>query len=205
MVVSPMHPDVLRLTINPLGVPRLFGFCFDHIPSFAQLWIRTIFPEWFLPRYLTIKPQRKGLEEQFETERKAYHQLEAVQGILVPKLYGQVKYNRTRWLLLADVGGISLASPEGALLELEKLSELLKECFRTLHSFNVHQLDPNPGNYRLVDGKLKALDFGDVDIDLSEERKEFFLGCRISSILGYYRDMQRVYEHHGELVAVIER
>ncbi|KAI0439026.1 hypothetical protein F4803DRAFT_554449 [Xylaria telfairii] len=205
VAVSPTHPHVLRLTTNPLQVPRLLSFCFDHVPSFARLCIRTIFPEWFLPCSLIIKPQRKGEEELFDTERRAYHQLKAVQGILVPKLYGQVKHNKTKWLLLEDVGGVSLASPEGALLELEKLSELLKKCFRTLHSFDVHQLDPNPGNYQLVDGKLKALDFGDVDFDLSEDGKEFFLASRISSILGYYRDMQRVYEHDGELVPVIER
>lgn len=204
-MVSPTHPDVLRLTINPLRVPRLFRFCFDHIPSFARLWIRTIFPEWFLPRSLIIKPQRKGERELFETERRAYRQLKAVQSILVPKLYGQVRHNRTRCFLLEDVGGVSLASPEGALLELEKLSELLQECFQTLHSFDVHQLDPNPGNYQLVDGKLKALDFGDVDFDLSEDSKELFSSSRISSILGYYRNMQRFYEHEGKLVPIIER
>ncbi|KAI0868497.1 hypothetical protein GGS24DRAFT_482232 [Hypoxylon argillaceum] len=157
-----------------------------------------------MPRSLIMKPQRKGQEEEFETERRAYRQLKPVQGILVPKLYGQVKCNGTRWLLIQDVGGVPLASPEGALLEIKKLSELLEECFRTLHSFDVHQLDPNPGNYQLVGGKLKALDFGDVDFDLSEDDKEYFLATRISTILRYYRNMQRVYEHDGELVPVIE-
>ncbi|KAI1169735.1 hypothetical protein F4777DRAFT_572008 [Nemania sp. FL0916] len=199
-----MYPDVLRLTVNPLGIPWLFRFWFDHMPSFARPWIRRIFPEWFLPRSLIIKPQRKGDEELFETECKAYRRLKAVQGISVPILYGQIRHNSTRWLLLEDLGGVSLASPEGALLELEKLSELLEECLRTLHSFDVHQLDPNPGNYQLVDGKLKALDFGDVDFGLSADHKEFFLTTRISSILRYYRDMQRFYEYQGKLVPVIE-
>ncbi|KAI1113868.1 hypothetical protein F5Y14DRAFT_416882 [Nemania sp. NC0429] len=152
-----------------------------------------------------MKSQRKEEEELFETELRAYHQLKAVQGILVPKLYGQVKHNRTKFLLLEDVGGVSLSSPEGALLDLEKVSELLQECFRTLHSFNVHQLDPNPGNYQLVDGKLKALDFEIVDFELSEDDKAFFLTTRISAILEYYRNMQRLYEHDGELVPILER
>ncbi|KAI1200279.1 hypothetical protein F5X97DRAFT_321504 [Nemania serpens] len=103
-------------SINPCP----FSFCLDHIPSFARLCIRTIFPEWFLPHSLTIKPQRKEGQELFETERRAYRPLKAVQSILVPKLCGQVKHNRTGWLSVEDLGGVSLASPEGALLELEK-------------------------------------------------------------------------------------
>lgn len=172
--------------------------------SFARPWIRIIFPEWFLPDNVVLKPRRKGEEEFFDTELKAYRYLESAQGTLVPKLYGQVGYNGTKALLLQDLGGIPLASPEGAMLELGKVSELLQECFLALHRLGVHQLDPNPGNYQLVGEKLMALDFGDVDFDLSEDDKQYFMMTRISSILKYYRELQLFYEHDNKLVPVTD-
>lgn len=139
----------------------------------------------------------------FDTEIYAYEHLKHAQGMLVPEVCGQVIYAGKRALLLKDLGGTPLASPEGAILNLDKLSELLQECFRSLHSFGIHQLDPNPGNYHLVDGKLMALDFGQVDFDLSEDDKKYFMTTRISLILKYYRQSQLVYEHDGKPCSLI--
>ncbi|KAI9163622.1 hypothetical protein HJFPF1_05243 [Paramyrothecium foliicola] len=145
-----------------------------------------------LHKTLVEEPDEKDL---FDTELRVYEYLKPAQGTFVPEVCGQVIYNTKRALLLKDVGGIPLASPEGAILELDKLSELLQECFRSLHSLGVHQLDPNPGDYHLVDGKLVAFDFGDVDFDPSEDDKQYFMTTRISTILKYYRQLQVIYEH----------
>lgn len=200
-MISPAHPDVLRLTIRRPVLLRVLGFC---LPSFALRWIRMLIPEWFLPDHIILKPQRKDEEELFDTELKAYQYLKRAQGILVPRVHGQITYNGTRALLLEDLGGTPLASPEGATLDLRELSELLQECFLSLHSLDVHQLDPNPGNYHLVNGKLKALDFGNVDFDLSEDDKRYFMTTRISTILKHYRELQLYYEHTGQLIPVAD-
>ncbi len=47
-----------------------------------------------------------------------------------------------------------------------------------------------------------ALDFGDVDFDLSEDDKQYFMTTRISTILKHYRQLQLVYEQDGKLIPV---
>ncbi|KAJ8130337.1 hypothetical protein O1611_g3292 [Lasiodiplodia mahajangana] len=194
--------DVLRLAIHRPALPRFWVTCFRNMPSFVRSWICTLFPEWFLPDHVILKSERKDEEDSFDDEIRAYEHLKHAQGTLVPEFCGQVLYTGKRALLLKDVGGIPLASPEGAILKLDELSELLQECFRSLHSFGIHQLDPNPRNYHLVDGRLVALDFGQVDFDLSEDDKRYFMMTRISTILEYYRGLQLAYEHDGKLIPV---
>ncbi|KAI1144721.1 hypothetical protein F4825DRAFT_445649 [Nemania diffusa] len=201
-VISSLHPDVLRLAIHRSTLPRFWDTCFRHMPSFVRSRIYNLFPEWFLPDHVILKSERTDEEDSFDTEVCAYEHLKHAQGTLVPEVCGQVIYTGKRALLLKDLGGIPLASPEGAILKLDELSELLQDCFRSLHSFGVHQLDPNPGNYHLVDGKLMALDFGQVDFDLSEDDKQYFMKTRISTILKYYRQLQLLYEHDGKLIPV---
>ncbi len=138
-VISSLHSDVLRLVIQRPVLLRFLDSCFRRISSFVWPWISPLFPEWFLPDHVVLKPERKDERDLFDTELRAYEYLKPAQGTLVPRVYGQVMYNKTRALLLEDLGGIPLASPEGAILELEKLSELLQECFRSLHSLGVHQ------------------------------------------------------------------
>jgi hypothetical protein len=120
--------------------------------------------EWFIPSHVVLKAQKqpdRGEEqtviELFDTEVKAYHRLKPVQGLVVPNLYGLCRYNGMRALILDHLSGVSLASPEGATLCLEELSDLLQPCYRAMHAFGVQHDDPHVGNFQLVDGKIMAL------------------------------------------------
>ena len=89
---------------------------------------------------------------------------------MVPTLYGTAVCQGRRALLLEDVGGVSLAEPAGLTLELGELSQLLQDCWFALSRCGVLQCDPLLGNFILVDGKLKAVDFDIADFDPHTEK-----------------------------------
>jgi hypothetical protein len=153
-----------------------------------------------------MKQQKHGqdqevMEELFDTEVKAYDRLKPLQRVVIPRCYGRLSYNGTRALLLEHLGGVSLASPEGATLELEELSELLQPCYRALHAFGVHHDDPHPSNFQLVDGKTMVLDLERVMFGLSAKENVFFMGTNIWDIADRYRGLQAYYRYEGLLEA----
>jgi tRNA A-37 threonylcarbamoyl transferase component Bud32 len=187
-------------------VAGFLGCCSNLLPAFARSWANTLFPEWFLPVHVVLKTQNQGedepvLRELFDTEVQAYDRLKPLQGVIVPRCYGRLHYNGSRAMILERLGGVSLASPEGATLQLEQLSALLQPCYRALHAFQVHHDDPQPANFQLVDGKIMVLDLERVMFDLSADDMGYFLKTNIEDLAIRYRDMQVYYRHEGLLEA----
>ena len=119
-----------------------------RLPGFVRCWAESHFPEWFLPERIALKTRRMDFyddepideivkTELHETELKAYDRLKPLQGLVVPRCYGEAIYDGAPALVLEDVGGHSLAAPEGCLLTPEQLSTMLQECYRALHAFGV--------------------------------------------------------------------
>lgn len=165
-----------------------------------------MFVEWFLPDHAILKIQKQDDEEAvmaelFETEAKAYNRLKPLQGVVIPKCYGQLHYNGSRALMLEYLGGVSLVSPEGATLTLQELSDLLQPCYQALHTFGVHHNDPQLGNFQLVDGRIMALDFERAALDVSADDRAFFMKTNIWDLADRYRDAQMYYRHEGLLEA----
>ncbi len=204
--VGPSHPHVFRLVLHPTATVRLISLCIKRLPLFARSYVKNLFPEWFLPGHIILKTQKAGVEDEIlqelsYTELKAYDRLKAVQGILVPICYGRVLYRGTTALLLEELGGVSLASPEGGTLGLRELSELLQICHRAMHVFGVLQSDLQMGNFQLVDGKLLVMDFERVEFDLSLDRHTHFMASQIEQLVENYRNMQLRYKSDGLLEA----
>lgn len=88
------------------------------LPRPAQVWFQSCFPEWALPGQLVLKKQKDGWDEEFETEKAMYAKLAPLQDVVIPRCFGQLRYEGTRALLLSDIGGVCLATPEGGLLDL---------------------------------------------------------------------------------------
>ncbi|KAL2166192.1 hypothetical protein VTG60DRAFT_3152 [Thermothelomyces hinnuleus] len=185
------RPHILDLQICPSRVARFFGACVDLLPAFAQSWIRALMPEWFLPSRVILKAQKQGESEEvmaelFDTETRAYDRLKPLQGTVIPKCYGLARYNGSRAMILERLGGVSLASPQGATLTLEEISALMQPCHRAMHAFGVHHSDPHPANYQLVDGKLMALDLEYVEWDLPDEKNILFMRTNIYDLSTRY-------------------
>jgi len=141
-------------------------------------WFESAFPEWTLPSSLVLKTQKKGWEDEFEVEKATYAKLKPLQGIVIPKLYGQVSYDKTRSLLLSDVGGVNLSTPAGSLLELSEFRRLLRQALTAIAQFGVEHGDQKLDNYHLVDGKIMVVDFEVVN---NEPRSEEQLKLTVES------------------------
>lgn len=132
---------------------------------------------------------------------RAYKQLKPLQGIVVPICYGQTQYKGARTLILQDVGGVSLAEPPGAILEFDKLSQLLQECFRALHSLGVNPEDPQLENFILADGRIIAVDLEIVTFDKSADENASFMASEITWMAKLYQRRRAYLRKHGLLEA----
>jgi tRNA A-37 threonylcarbamoyl transferase component Bud32 len=161
----------------------LVARCVAFLPANVQLWLKTVFVEWFLPDQAVLKIQKKddepeegrdqeSLDEGFDTEVKAYNRLQPLQGVVIPRCYGQLHYQGSRALLLEHLKGVSLVSPEGFTLTLQELSDLLQPCYQALHVFGVQHGDAHLGNFQLVDWRIMVLDFEEAVFDSSAEEQE---------------------------------
>ncbi|KAH6628834.1 hypothetical protein F5144DRAFT_622617 [Chaetomium tenue] len=195
--ISDLHPHVFGLRICPSTTASFFTSATRLLPAFAQSWVEAVFPEWFLPG----REDQEIMEEYFDTEVKAYRRLNSLQGAVIPKFYGLLRYNGTRAMLLEYLGGISLSAPEGATMTLEELSSLLQPCYRALHAFGVHQDDANLSNFQLVDGKIKVLDLESAVFHYSADQRATFLGSSVRHLAKHYLSMQAYYRHQGSLEA----
>jgi tRNA A-37 threonylcarbamoyl transferase component Bud32 len=184
----------------------LIGKCVKLLPEFAQSWAKNAFPEWFLPDHVVLKMEKPGeekeiMEEMFDTEVKVYERLNPLQGVVVPRCYGCLRYNGSRALILQHLGGVSLVSPEAATLRLDELADLLQPCYQALHAFGVHYDDPQLANFQVVDAKIMVLDFEQVMLDRSADDNAFFTMTGIRHLAQLYREMQVWYRHEGLLEA----
>ena len=204
------HPHVLGLQLRPSAVANLIASTVRFLPSRVQGWIRAIFPEWFLPGYVVMKMRKAGkyeevldeeiLDEDFDTELKAYRLMKPIQGLVIPRFFGCVRYNGRRAMILEHLRGISMSSPEGATLTLNELAALLLPCYRAMHQFRVQYDDPNLSNFVLVDGRMMVLDLESAVFDSSDHDMALFT-LDIQELARRYRSMQAYYQHEGLLEA----
>ncbi|RKL03840.1 hypothetical protein BFJ68_g6672 [Fusarium oxysporum] len=110
---------------------------FKIISKATGSWLQSKFPEWFLPDKIVLKCQKENWEEEFDHEVIAYNRLRPIQGLTIPKLYGKIQYTNTRALILSDIGGSSLSTPDGAVLDEQGIEPLLHQALSSLNEYGV--------------------------------------------------------------------
>ncbi|RKK13245.1 hypothetical protein BFJ66_g13350 [Fusarium oxysporum f. sp. cepae] len=110
---------------------------FKIISKATGSWLQSKFPEWFLPGKIVLKRQKENWEEEFDHEVIAYNRLRPIQGLTIPKLYGKIQYANTRALILSDIGGSSLSTPDGAVLDEQGIEPLLHQALSSLYEYGV--------------------------------------------------------------------
>ncbi|KAJ4117135.1 hypothetical protein NW765_010548 [Fusarium oxysporum] len=118
------------------------GAASDHahlniISKATGSWLQSKFPEWFLPDKIVLKCQKENWKEEFDHEVIAYNRLRPIQGLTIPKLYGKIQYANTRALILSDIGGSSLSTPDGAVLDEQGIEPLLHQALSSLYEYGV--------------------------------------------------------------------
>ncbi|CAH0046088.1 unnamed protein product [Clonostachys solani] len=195
------HPNVLRLQIHRTLLERFIQSLFWIISRADGVWLRNRFPEWFLPERIVLKSQKNNWEEEFDQEVAAYNKLHRLQGITIPQLYGLIDYNHTRALILSDVGGFPLATPQGAVLDKQDLEPLLYHALTSLTELGVCHDDTKLDNFLLVtdEGKDKIMivDLESADFELSEEDLAFTAKSKTNWLIRQYRNHLDCMEYDG--------
>ncbi|KAF5252258.1 hypothetical protein FANTH_2814 [Fusarium anthophilum] len=198
------HLNVLRLRIHKTFIGRIIQSLFKIMSKATGTWLHAKFPEWFLPEDIVLKRQKENWEEEFNHEIVAYNRLRPIQGLTIPKLHGTIQYANTRALILLDIGGSSLSTPEGAVLDEQAMEPLLHQALTSLNEYGVCHDDTKLDNFHLVadEGKDKIMivDLESADFDQTEEELAYTAKNKTKSLLRQYRNHLRCLEHDGVLL-----
>ncbi|KAK7402701.1 hypothetical protein QQX98_011565 [Neonectria punicea] len=199
-----VHLHVLRMRIQKTFLERAIQFVLSLAPRAFASWVQDRLPEWCLPEKIVFKKQKEGWDEEFDQEKAAYAKLRPIQGITVPRFYGAIAYNDTRAMILSDIGGACVASPEGAVLDEKDFYQLLYKATTSLTDLGVSHDDSKLDNLHLVteDGKDKIMmvDLERVDMDLSEDDFAFAAQSKAEFLSRQYRGHLRTLEYDGMLL-----
>ncbi|KAF5717571.1 hypothetical protein FMUND_5664, partial [Fusarium mundagurra] len=181
------HLNVLRLRIHKTFIGGIIESLFQIISKATGTWLQSKFPEWFLPDKIVLKRQKENWEEEFDHEIIAYNRLRPIQGLTIPKLYGTIHYANTRALILSDIGGSSLSTPDGAVLDEQDIEPLLHQALTSLNEYGVCHDDTKLDNFHLVadEGKDKIMivDLESADFDQTEEELAYTAKSKTKSLL----------------------
>ncbi|KXX77149.1 hypothetical protein MMYC01_207561 [Madurella mycetomatis] len=196
--VDDVHQNVFHLQVQSSITQSVFQALLGYLPSAIRTWFESSFPEWTIPSQLILKKQKEGWDEEFEMEKATYAKLRSFQGIVIPKLFGEVRCDNTRALLLSDIGGVCLATPEGALLELADFRRLLCQALTALSQLRILQEDIKLDNFHLVDDKVMIVDLEKVSEEpLSDQDLDFGIKSAVDSLTTFYERNQYCFWKEG--------
>ncbi|CAH0043141.1 unnamed protein product [Clonostachys rhizophaga] len=195
------HPHVLRLKIHRTPLERVIQSLFWIGSRAGGAWLQNRFPEWFLPERIVLKSQKNHWEDEFDQEVAAYHKLHRLQGIIIPRLYGSIEYSHTRALILSDVGGFTLATPQGAVLDKRDLKPLLNHALKSLTELGVSHDDTKLDNFLLVSDegkdKIMIVDLESAIFELSEEYLAWTAKTKTNWLMRQYQNRLDWMEYDG--------
>lgn len=199
-----LHRNVLRLHVQSSLVQRLIGRAINLLPSPARVWTEARFPEWAFPPRLVLKRQKKGWAREFNTEKAVYARLRPLQDVVIPRYFGELSYRNRRAMLLSDVGGESLATPEGTLVQLSDFRRLLFQALNAFTPFRISHCDSKLDNYHLTGDKIMIVDLERIAKGFATEHEmSIFVQGKVDYLAGHYRELQHHYWETG-LIAIEE-
>lgn len=165
------------------------------MPLFIQSAVGSIWPGLFLPSQLILKKLKKDWDEEFDNERQIYERLKPLQGCAIPRLYGEVRCEGTRALILEKVDGVLPFKQTRPYLEREELRQQVTEVLRKLQDFGLAYEDPKLSNLLLLKDRAVLLDL-EMAWEPEPADQEFILKTRVNMFLREYDEFLK-----GELEA----
>jgi hypothetical protein len=198
------HPNVLILQRQQTWFERILHMLLSYLPAAIACWIRQNLHEWCLPESIVLKIAKDGWDDEFEREKATYEYLRPLQGVTIPRYYGCSDYEGKKALVLSNIGGACLATPEGAVLNEKDLRELATEALRALFSMGVAYDDTKLDNFHLVTDngrdKIMIVDLEIVDQSLSEDDLAFTTETEVNHLILLYRMHLACLQHDGHLL-----
>ncbi|KAL4925819.1 uncharacterized protein BDV17DRAFT_270997 [Aspergillus undulatus] len=164
------HRPIYRLKVKQSSLLSIIGLLFPRIKA---RW-----PGWFLPAEIIVKKMKEGWEQEFRTEIATYKYLRPIQGIIIPRFYGEAIYDGSPALVVAVVDGITLSQVARAIYTqhhypIANLRGQIEEALYTLWQYGVEYLDGKLDNlFLLKDGRIMVIDLELVFLCTTKEWQE---------------------------------
>lgn len=176
----------------------------SYLSAIIACWLQKSLREWCLPEGIVLKIVKDSWDEEFEREKATYEYPRPLQGVTIPRYYGCSDYEGKKALVLSNIGGASLATLEGAVLDEKDLRELVTEALVALSSRGVAYDDTKLDNFHLVTDngrdKIMIFDLEIVDQNLSEDDLAFTTECEVNHLIRLYRMHLDCLQHDGHLL-----
>lgn len=191
-VYNSKHRNVRRLTIQPKWFDKVATTALAIFPKFAQPRLQKWFPEWYLPRNIVLKTQKKNWENEFHAEIKYYKALESLQGIYIPKYLGATEFNGVKSHVLSDVGGICVADIDE---DSEDIAPAIEKLFRhtisAVAAMGHYQNDMRLDNFHLVGDKIVIVDLEQMGIFSPRYNLEGIIGFLVQKVTAIFAEYQQ--------------
>jgi hypothetical protein len=123
-------------------------------------------------------------------ENATYAKPRPLQGVVIPRCFGEFKYEGKRALLLSDIGGACLATAEGGLLEIADIRRMLRQTLDALAPFGIMQDDSKLDNYHVVGDRIMAVDLERVNEGLTDKMLSFHMESEMDELAEHYEATQ---------------
>ncbi|KIL85353.1 hypothetical protein FAVG1_11309 [Fusarium avenaceum] len=171
------HPNAPIIERQQTWFERILHMLLSYLSAIIACWLQKSLREWCLPEGIVLKIVKDSWDEEFEREKATYEYPRPLQGVTIPRYYGCSDYEGKKALVLSNIGGASLATLEGAVLDEKDLRELVTEALVALSSRGVAYDDTKLDNFHLVTDngrdKIMIFDLEIVDQNLSEDDLAF--------------------------------
>lgn len=163
------YEHVLRIRVDRRPLWDAVRSIARPLPQTLRSWVRYWFPAPFLPPTVVVKKLRPDRADEFENEIHMYCKLKPLQGFQVPVLYGEIRVEGCRALLLSDAGGDQIRAlpglPAGSPEE-EELKQKLREALRPLYRLGISPVDADVVNCHITgDGRrIVLVDHGQDEV-----------------------------------------
>ncbi|KAK0625125.1 hypothetical protein B0T17DRAFT_639555, partial [Bombardia bombarda] len=197
--IDNVYPNVLRLQVQSSIVLRLIPRLVAFLPSTIRTWFDASYPEWNLPSNVILKKEKKDWQKEFDNEKAAYTKLRPLQGVIIPKFFGELLYDNTKAFLMSDIGGASLDSPEGALLEVADFRRMLHQTLIAFTQFRITLDDLKLGNFHLTGDKIMIVDLENLNEDLTDKDIDLFIRVATDFLTEEYESWQYQFWKDGHI------
>lgn len=188
---------MLRVRLQFGMFDRFVRFIVAKLPSFLQAWVSVLFPKWTLPTTVILKTSKPdAYPESFDNEVSIYKKLKPIQGKVVPVYYGEASFEGKRALVLSDVGGDPLYSPQIPVFTKEDFTEKMSQAIGALHQLGVEHDDNFLPNYHLVNNRIFILDH-EMSQPVEEDDKKLHMQDDISQLWGHLQEQQNTQRFDG--------
>ncbi|KAK4098394.1 hypothetical protein N658DRAFT_488457 [Parathielavia hyrcaniae] len=179
--VDGVHKNVLCLQVQPsLSQQLLLLLTGLLLPTAVRAWFEASFPEWTLPRCLILKQQKEGWDDEFEAE-----------SVVIPRYLGEVTYQSKRAILLSDIGGAAMATPEGLLLEMPDLRRMMQQAVGAIGRLGRVHDDPKLDNYHVVGDRIMIVDLERMSEHVADpEQLDLLVRSEVDHVARRYEQTQ---------------